>query len=37
MQKADLKKEVKLNNNDTKWTDMEIKILLKFWRENLEK
>ncbi|PKK71894.1 hypothetical protein RhiirC2_826684 [Rhizophagus irregularis] len=30
-----LKKEVK-SNDDAKWTDSEIKILLEFWKENLE-
>ncbi|GES87339.1 hypothetical protein GLOIN_2v1869760 [Rhizophagus clarus] len=31
-----LKKEVKSNDDGTKWADSEIKILLEFWRENLE-
>ncbi|RIA97498.1 hypothetical protein C1645_813896 [Glomus cerebriforme] len=31
-----LKKEVKSNDDGTKWTDSEIKILLEFWKENLE-
>ncbi|GES94171.1 trihelix transcription factor ASIL1-like [Rhizophagus clarus] len=31
-----LKKEVKSNDDGTKWTDSEIKILLEFWREKLE-
>ncbi|CAB4401937.1 unnamed protein product [Rhizophagus irregularis] len=30
-----LKIKVK-SNDDAKWTDSEIKILLKFWKENLE-
>jgi hypothetical protein len=31
-----LKKEVKLNDDGAKWSDTEIKILLEFWKENLE-
>ncbi|RIA96527.1 hypothetical protein C1645_733135 [Glomus cerebriforme] len=31
-----LEKEVKINDDNSKWSEMKIKILLNYWRENLE-